>query len=364
VHAAPPYAEQWSVTATPQDVEVDNTGRVWVSCADDSIRVYEPSGGKLLFAFGGTGTGDGEFQTPYGIAFDAAGNAYICDYAGSRLQKFTSAGAFLLAWPVPSTRVDHVAIDAAGDVYVTGYTDMSVHKYTSTGVPLLDWSSTNGDYTAGILVAGGIVYVSEWITTDVEQFTTSGTFLGSFPAQTLFGLDLEEDAAGQIWLADYSNNMVRVFTSDGTMVDEFGSAGNGNGQFNGVIGLAIGPDGSVYVSDEGNGRIQRFGDPITSVSETPASDAVMKVAAVPSPARGPVVITYSLARAAEVRVTVADAGGRILASLANGRASGGEHRVVWNARRAPDESRLPAGIYFVRVTSGTRTRDARVVLLD
>jgi hypothetical protein len=49
----PPYTEEWSLPAVPQDVEVDPVGRVWVSCADDSIRVYMPSGGSLIRAFGG-----------------------------------------------------------------------------------------------------------------------------------------------------------------------------------------------------------------------------------------------------------------------------------------------------------------------
>ena len=121
--AIPPFTEQWLLPASPQDVEVDPSGRVWVSCVDDSIRVYTPSGGALLLTFGGTGAGDGQFQDPYGMAFDPSGEVYICDYAGARVEKFTSEGGYLLQWPIPSDRSDHACVDAAGDVYVTGYTD-------------------------------------------------------------------------------------------------------------------------------------------------------------------------------------------------------------------------------------------------
>src|SRR5262245_19931090 len=38
----------------------------------------------------------------------------------------------------------------------------------------------------------------------------------------------------------------------------FGSAGAGAGQFNFPHGLAIAPDGSIYVGDTVNGRVQRF----------------------------------------------------------------------------------------------------------
>ena len=67
--AVPPFAEEWALPASPQDV--DPFGRVWVSCLDDSIRVFTPTGGTLLFAFGGTGSGEGQFTNPYGIAFDS-----------------------------------------------------------------------------------------------------------------------------------------------------------------------------------------------------------------------------------------------------------------------------------------------------
>src|SRR5688572_3032145 len=41
-------------------------------------------------------------------------------------------------------------------------------------------------------------------------------------------------------------------------VDQFGSSGAGNGQFDEVISLAVDSDGNWYAGDYGHGRIEKF----------------------------------------------------------------------------------------------------------
>jgi streptogramin lyase len=361
----PPYAEEWQVPAIPQDVEVDPSGRVWVSCADDSIRVYTPTGGDLLFVFGGTGTGDGEFMTPYGIAFDPGGDAYICDYAGARLQKFTSAGAFIVSWPIPSDRADHVAVDAAGDVYVTGYTNLTVHKYTSTGAPVTDWPTNGGTRPSGIVEAGGTIHVVQWDASGVEQFDADGMFLGSFDPETLGGDDIEVDALNQLWIADYYNHRVRAFTTSGVSVEDLGVAGSGPGEFLFPIGIACGPDGSLYVAEEGNTRIQRFGDAALDVAPdardvTGAAPAIRAIA--PNPCRAESELTYTVPAGGRVKVFVTDVRGRLMAMLADGHAEAGEHQVRWTPRDAGGR-RLAAGVYLLHVANGSGASVRRMTVV-
>jgi DNA-binding beta-propeller fold protein YncE len=361
----PPYAEEWEVPASVEDVDVDPSGRVWVSCDDDSVRVYTPTGGQLLFAFGGTGSGDGEFHTPYGIAFDPSGEAYICDYVGARLEKFTSEGAFLLSWAIPSTNADHVAVDAAGDVYVSGYTDFSVHKYTSTGVSLLDWSSNGGSQTSGVVEVNGIVYVVQWDEPVVEEFTTGGDYLASFDASTSGGTDIEVDTLGQLWVADFNHNMIRVFTTSGDPVDAFGALGSGPGEFNGAIGIGIGLEGSIYVADQYNNRVQRFGEPVASASDQPmAHPAGLTIGGIaPNPCRASVELTYAVARAENLRITVTDVAGRTIAKLADGPVTAGEHRITWEPR-GEDGRRLAAGHYLIRLAGEHGASVGRLVVVD
>ncbi len=354
----PPYTEEWTLPAAPQDVEVDPAGRVWVSCADDTIRVFMPSGGSLIRAFGGTGTEDGQFQTPYGMAFDPGGDVYICDYAGSRVEKFTSEGDFLLAWPIPSNRADHACVDAAGNIYVTGYTDLSVHKFDPAGTPLGDWPSAGGSTTAGIVEVLGTIHVVQWDAPYVEQFTTDGTYLGSFTTEALGCTDIEVDTDSRLLIADYGNHRVRTFTPAGDPLDVFGSFGSGPGEFNGAIGIAVGLDGSIYVADEGNARIQRFGGTSTGVSPDDNRSGRLAIRSIaPNPGRFAFEFTYDLAGDGNVELTITDVRGRVVATLARGTATAGTHRLQWSARS------LPAGVYFARLLQGGHAEVARLTVV-
>ena len=53
-------------------------------------------------------------------------------------------------------------------------------------------------------------------------------------------------------------NRIQKFTSAGVFVSKWGTEGQGDGQFISAEGVAMAPDGSVYVADSGNHRIQKF----------------------------------------------------------------------------------------------------------
>jgi sugar lactone lactonase YvrE len=59
-------------------------------------------------------------------------------------------------------------------------------------------------------------------------------------------------------VADTNNQRIQHFSAAGQFLGQWGSYGSGDGQFSKPRGVAVGSDGTVYVTDWGNHRIQRF----------------------------------------------------------------------------------------------------------
>jgi len=63
---------------------------------------------------------------------------------------------------------------------------------------------------------------------------------------------------GSVYVADYYNHRIQNFTSEGGFVSKWGTYGSGDGEFDEPTGVAVASDGSVYVADSWNDRIQKF----------------------------------------------------------------------------------------------------------
>ena len=63
---------------------------------------------------------------------------------------------------------------------------------------------------------------------------------------------------GSVYVADIFNNRVQRFDAEGGYLSQWGSSGIGDGQFLVPYGVAVGPTGDVYVTDQDSDRVQRF----------------------------------------------------------------------------------------------------------
>ncbi|HOU16150.1 MAG TPA: NHL repeat-containing protein [Anaerolineae bacterium] len=107
------------------DVKVGPDGAVYLAELGFRQIVHFNAEGDLLGAFGGYGTGDGEFsgESPAALAVDLDGNIYALDVGevGTRVQVFSAEGEFLRNFPV-ETELSVKAMDIGpdGTLFLTG----------------------------------------------------------------------------------------------------------------------------------------------------------------------------------------------------------------------------------------------------
>jgi hypothetical protein len=136
----------------PWDIAIDTAGNVYV--ADyDNYRVQKCSLGGSSYScqtlIGETGVYDYEFSqvVPRSVAVDASGRVYVADDWSSTLKVFDHTGAFLTSvggeWGSNTSQfssVGAIAFDSNGDVYVVDPDNHRIQKFT-IGVP--DWTQVN-----------------------------------------------------------------------------------------------------------------------------------------------------------------------------------------------------------------------------
>ena len=284
---------------SPRGVAVSADGRLYVAdTGNHRVQVFD-SEGRFLAAWGWQGDGQGEFLHPHGVALGPDGSVYVADTGNHRIQRFDSEGCFLGVWGGQGDgegrfRSPHgVAVGPDGSVYVADTGNSRIQAFDDRGTFLFAWMIGYCEPTCGERCEErGLdeCYEQE----DASRFewglamavSADGTFYAinprhhliqrldfSWPWQPVFsewggrgsgqgefqdprGLALGPD--GSVYVADTGNHRIQRFDSEGNFLGAWGEEGDGDGEFRSPEGVAVGPDGSVYVVDTGNHRVQLF----------------------------------------------------------------------------------------------------------
>jgi uncharacterized protein (TIGR03437 family) len=212
---------------------------------------------------------------PEGIAVDSTGNVYFADAAVHRVRKFTTNGLI----------------------------------QTVAGTGVAGFSGDGGPASAALLNqpyglafdASGNLYIADLGNARVRKVGTDGTIQtvaggGTLPAtstgqggpatstQLAQPRDVALGADGSLYISDFGANQVYRVTTDGTLSL---MAGTGVAGFSGVAtsallaqlnapaGLAVDPTGELYIADSGNNSVRKvYNGVIITVFNTPAPTGV------------------------------------------------------------------------------------------
>jgi sugar lactone lactonase YvrE len=317
--------------ASPSDVATDASGNLYVAESNNSrISVFNAQG-TFLRAFGanvdpGGGTGfeicttscqagtsfsgeSGGLADPSAVASDGSGSLYVGDAGNARISVFTPEGNFRHAFGYD--------VDPAGGAGLEVCTASC--KAGVGGGAAGQLKGTLGIGTD----ASGNVYVAESLNNRISVFTGDGVFVRAFgfdvdPAggaghevctsstgckngiaaggagALASPADVVTDATGTVRVLDTQNARISEFSADGAFRRAFGwdvapggsttfeicqavcKPGQGGadpaGQLGAPTGIALDCRGAIYVSEAGNNRVQRIGEPGVGVPPCRASN--------------------------------------------------------------------------------------------
>jgi hypothetical protein len=213
---------------------------------------------SVAFTFGSEGIGPGLFKDARSIALDSAGNIYVGEYGGGRIQVFDAEGKFVTQWTADAKwPLRGMASDRKGRVYIVQRG--AITRYDgSTGKRLdeMDYPAGWGFDDIAVTADGGLVASWSKNRDDIVRFDANGktiqTIRSAISSQTE-SAELETrlavDGMGNIYALGAFSNAVFKFSPEGKYVTRFGSAGDEPGQFRAADAIAADGQGRVYVGD-------------------------------------------------------------------------------------------------------------------
>jgi DNA-binding beta-propeller fold protein YncE len=230
---------------------------------NNRVEVFNESG-TYLSQFGSFGTGNGQFNQPRGVAIGSSGNIWVVDTGNNRVEKFNEKGEYLSQFGTKGTGNGQfttpkgLGVDSKGNVWVADSGDKRVEKFNEKGEYVCQFSAGTNPIGVAVDSKGNVWSDNENEAGAIEEHNESCEFVQSFAKRGSENGQVREpkrlavDANGYIWVPDAFNNRVEVFNEKGEYVTKFGSFGSGAEQMSYPVGVAVDPRGNIWVDDNNN----------------------------------------------------------------------------------------------------------------
>jgi DNA-binding CsgD family transcriptional regulator len=264
-----------ALLASPQGLAVDPVGDVFIADTDNNrVRVVRPNG--VIETAAGTGlpgySGDGgpgraaRLDMPAGVAVGLGGAIFIADTGNNRVRRLGAdgqittvagtgedgyAGDGLPATDALLSAPIGLAVDQEGNLFIADTGNERVRRVDLAGV-ITTWAGDGVPGRAG----------------DGAQATDAEVNLSAEPDAS--GGSIAVDGAGNLFLADTLNEVVRRVGLDGVIQTIAGNAtagfaGDGgpatSAELDSPLAVAVDDRGDAYIADAGNYRIREIRPP-------------------------------------------------------------------------------------------------------
>ncbi len=225
----------------------------------------------------------GTFNELWGVAIGPDGSVYVADTFNYRIQKFTAAGQFLTMWGQSGTGDTPdafwgprgLAVDSEGKVFVTDTGNKRVVVFDKDGNYITQFGGAGTDpgqfdEPVGIAIDGqGKVYVADTWNQRIQVFAldpTTGAYtpvnewnISGWAGQSLDNKPfIAVDSQDNVFVTDPEVARVLEFDSKGSFIHTWGQPGASPDGIGLASGIAVDPDGYIWVSDSENDQLLSY----------------------------------------------------------------------------------------------------------
>lgn len=276
--------------ATPYGVAIDATGNAWVTNeTGTAVSEFSPTGAALAGSSGVTLNG------AQGLTIDPAGNVWVANTGGNNLIEIGGTGAYVrtVNSDFLSAPVD-VAADARNNIWAANFLPISgpaylVSVFTATGANQTQFNTNLNAPSALAVDPSGNVWVSNSGSGTLSKYSKTFSLVGSgYTDSALQGpAGIAFDAGGSAWVAGQGGPELSGFTAAGNGVAS-GPVYNANGaSLAQPTGVAVDGAGSIWVTNSvSSGYLSEFaagtGAPVATAQTLGSLNAPVQVAVDPS----------------------------------------------------------------------------------
>jgi sugar lactone lactonase YvrE len=153
-----------------------------------------------------------------------------------------------------------ICLDEKGRLWVANFGDSEIRIFDLSGGYFGGWGNRGTLKTqfrdpSGVAVKGDDVYIADTWNGRVVQFSSTGKWKAQAPGDFYGPRGIAVAPDGKVWVVDTGNQRLVVLDRDLTNPRRFGKKGSGAEEFSSPVGIAIDSEGNAYIADADNRRI-------------------------------------------------------------------------------------------------------------